>query len=729
MNKQKESISRIADLLNDDENAWRHFLDSPGEFLIAQGLDTDEVLYQTFVEMAQEARQPVIYKPGWPISRLQKDKKFDTYSILMNQHRNFCLPVDGDGKAAPEPADNYCFDLPGDFFIPDCDIILIVPPWADINRPSIGVHILEGIAKEKGYQVQVVYSNVIFAALIGERYYQSVAYAPQAGLIGEGLFSAEAYSLPSILRRGGSHFRRFLQDTASKMKTEFSEADIRMIESASAYFAAYLAERVAAAGARLVGCTSTFEQTSAGLAIINAVKKRAPDVITIIGGANCEGEMADGIASIGSRVDYIFSGESEKTFADFLDGFSRGEMPDRQIIRGAPLKNMDSLPHPDYTAYYNYRKRFLPFPADEKGKNNLWLSYETTRGCWWGDTIHCTFCGLNGEGMSSRSKSEEKVISELTALLQQHPSSSVWMVDNIMPRHYIKKLLPLIAEKFPGLFIYWDQKSNLRLEDVRLMTEAGIGIIQPGIEAMDSELLKLMGKGVKSWTNIMMLRYTRSFGLAETWNILFAFPGDKPEHYTRQTELFRMIHHLQPPSWVARVNIDRFSPYFRRPQDFGVKNLQPFPAYRYTFPQHSDINRIAYHFYGDFESAVKNDPENLLRPLADEFDCWREDWCRSEEGPPVLHVFRVDDEHFLLADTRRLAGTKRIHLLDRKKALVALACFPSRFAEQDAASWALQNKIALALDDRIVPLATASSALLREMENCAREIFGQANGN
>ena len=29
---------------------------------------------------------------------------------------------------------------------------------------------------------------------------------------------------------------------------------------------------------------------------------------------------------------------------------------------------------------------------------------ETSRGCWWGERSHCTFCGLNGMGMTYRSK-------------------------------------------------------------------------------------------------------------------------------------------------------------------------------------------------------------------------------------------------------------------------------------------------------------------------------------
>ena len=39
--------------------------------------------------------------------------------------------------------------------------------------------------------------------------------------------------------------------------------------------------------------------------------------------------------------------------------------------------------------------------------------FETSRGCWWGERMHCTFCGLNGATMSYRSKSPRRAVDEL----------------------------------------------------------------------------------------------------------------------------------------------------------------------------------------------------------------------------------------------------------------------------------------------------------------------------
>src|SRR5262249_15232435 len=159
------------------------------------------------------------------------------------------------------------------------------------------------------------------------------------------------------------------------------------------------------------------------------VKTLNPAVTTILGGANCEGEMAEGILSTGARVDYVFSGESEKTFPDFLEALSRGQKPASRIINGKPCKDMDSVPLMSSREYFDQRALFLPRSAPGALTH---LSYETSRGCWWGQKQHCTFCGLNGEGMTYRRKSAERVITELRSLLSESPTRSVVMTDNIM---------------------------------------------------------------------------------------------------------------------------------------------------------------------------------------------------------------------------------------------------------------------------------------------------------
>jgi magnesium-protoporphyrin IX monomethyl ester (oxidative) cyclase len=42
----------------------------------------------------------------------------------------------------------------------------------------------------------------------------------------------------------------------------------------------------------VAGATTTFHQTAASVALLREIKRSTPKVITVIGGANCEGAMA-----------------------------------------------------------------------------------------------------------------------------------------------------------------------------------------------------------------------------------------------------------------------------------------------------------------------------------------------------------------------------------------------------------------------------------------------------
>ncbi len=46
------------------------------------------------------------------------------------------------------------------------------------------------------------------------------------------------------------------------------------------------------------------------------------------------------------------------------------------------------------------------------------MPYKTSRGCWWGQKHHCTFCGINGGGMGFRDKSPDLALDQVRKLRQ-----------------------------------------------------------------------------------------------------------------------------------------------------------------------------------------------------------------------------------------------------------------------------------------------------------------------
>jgi ribosomal peptide maturation radical SAM protein 1 len=596
--------------------------------------------------------------------------------------------------------------------------LIIVPPFAGLDRPSLAAHVLQACAGEAGVVVRVLYANLLLGAVIGELNYEAVCYAPSGALLGERFFVAAAYDAPPFGHDLG-HLTYFDNSPESyDDEIEIDLIELQRVEPEVRKWADVVAEAVIARGYKVVGCTTTFEQTAASVALLDRIKKLRPETVTIIGGANCDGEMAEGILSLDARIDYVFSGESEVSFPEFMRRALAGELPAERIVRGQPCMNLDALPTPDFAEYYE--QFALAIPDSALAQNNvILLPYESSRGCWWGEKHHCTFCGLNAQTMKHREKSPDRVIAELQQLLKKHPTKKVCVVDNIMPHSYFRTLLPRLPTEVPGLLAFYEQKANLSLDNVLDLKAAGIYDIQPGIEALSTSLLKRMDKGVSARQNIALMRYARAAGLNLTWNLLYAFPSDQLDDYKQTLALVPLLRHLNPPAGLSYLSIDRFSPYFDFPERYGVTNVRPMSGYAAVLPPHADVTKVAYHFIGDYRSASRETPE-LIERIKAEVEYWMALWRAKDEALPALAITSLSDDTFLLFDTRGLDGTEQIQFLTREQASVALA--GRRLEERDeVVEWALAASLVVELDSSFVPLATAEPEALREFEAERRE--------
>jgi len=592
----------------------------------------------------------------------------------------------------------------------DADVLIIVPPFAGIDRPSLGVHTLQACALEQGFKVDVFYANLLFAQRIGPKLFHDLSYGPTSYLLGERLFAPAAYGhdKPAFDER----FQKHLLDDGKSLE------EIQTLITIAAETAAWVesvARELIQMNYKVVGATSTFEQTAACIAFLNAIKRLNPQTTTLIGGANCEGPMADGIATLSPLVDYIFSGESESTFLDFLTRFHSDEPPTEKIFYGEPNRTMESLPCPDYEQFYQQFDDFID-PAKMQGIK-LWLPYESSRGCWWGQKHHCTFCGLNGSGMVFRQKSAARIITDLRKLGARHPNKLVTMADNIMPNNYFKTLLPHLGTELPGYDIFYEVKANLDLPKVMLLKQAGITSIQPGIEALSTPLLRLMDKGVSAAQNIALLRYGETMGVEIRWNLLCGFPGDKVEWYEDTLRIITLIPHLPPPSGMYRLSIDRFSPYFERAADYGINELRPSKSYMDVLPDDADVYAAAYHFVGNFQSDTYQYPD-LMKQMDAYIASWNHLWQSSnDDAIPVLSVTKVKDNLFVLKDTRGLPNSKNFQFINREQASVALIGLPISRRDSPYWQWGVDTGVAVELDNHLVPLALTEPEVFFELES------------
>jgi len=417
--------------------------------------------------------------------------------------------------------------------------------------------------------------------------------------------------------------------------------------------------------------------------------------------------MAFGLSAIAPYVDHIFSGESEKTFGEYCaNGLHFSSCSN--VIEGIPCEDMDSIPICNFSDYYAQFDLWAgeSYIAD---RNQIWLPYETSRGCWWGQKHHCTFCGINGNTMKFRQKSAERVLGDLEVLLETHPSKLICMVDNIMPMNFFETLIPRLTEEFTNLNIFYEQKANLSFDRVEALKQAGVNVIQPGIEALSTDYLSLMKKGVSAAQNVALLRYSRATDLSVNWNILYGFPHDKLNWLQQTYKLIPFLTHLNPPTGVYHLSIDRFSPYFNSATQFGLDNVRALAAYHDVMPANTDLNRIAYHFEADYESETSRAP--IVEEVGTSVRAWRALWNSDKMAPPVLELTELSDGMFLLLDTRPIA-VETIRFLSRDEAEIAVFGSQSPLAnDSELVEWALASSVAVLHEDALLPLAVCSREL------------------
>ncbi|HEY2265164.1 MAG TPA: RiPP maturation radical SAM C-methyltransferase, partial [Streptosporangiaceae bacterium] len=491
-------------------------------------------------------------------------------------------------------------------------VVLVSMPFVETSRPSIQLGLLKAVAEQHGFPVRTLHANLDFAVRIGADRYDRLCQA-RGPLAGEWLFSVAAF--PGTAPDPDAHIADDLADELSYLgipRGELRETLLRIRDTDVPAYLDALLEAVPWGDVEVAGFTSTFQQNTPSFALARRLKQRYPGIVTVFGGANFDDEMGPELVRAVDCVDIAVIGEGDETFPRLLQALAKGS--DLAAVPGlaycadggvtvtppAPAAvRLDDLPAPDYAEYFEHAEELGVLPR--VGHRRTWLPIETARGCWWGAKHHCTFCGLNATTMAFRSKSPERVLDELAGQARRYRSFRFGAVDNILDTAYLTKLFPLLAADETGYEIFYEVKASLRREQLKLLAQAGVTCIQPGIESLSSHVLQLMRKGVRASQNVNLLRWSQYYGIDVDWNLLWGFPGETGQDYQDQAAVIPHLRHLQPPVSAGRVWLERFSPMFTERDAFPLHRRVPERSYRYVYPGDVDLDRVAY--FWDYELA------------------------------------------------------------------------------------------------------------------------------
>ena len=94
-------------------------------------------------------------------------------------------------------------------------------------------------------------------------------------------------------------------------------------------------------------------------------------------------------------------------------------------------------------------------------------------------------------------------------------------------------------------------------------------------------------------------------------------------------------------------------------------------SYVDVLPDHADTFSAAYHFLAEYQSGSRADLE-LQSSLRDAINRWRGLWRQDETAPPTLSVHPLDDDMYLLLDSRFDLSQPMVEFVDSKQMRVLL---------------------------------------------------------
>ena len=567
-------------------------------------------------------------------------------------------------------------------------VLLISMPWTTLTEPSLGLAMLKAVLARHGIAARVMHLNLFMLEHLQASTYEalSVMYVLNDFLFGHVLD-------PCVTPTQGRWLRRKVDDLLHDGILDarrfggpdgLSKTLMRLRRQIIPVWLAGWADEIAAHPARMVGFTCMFDQTIASLALAKLIRPRAPDKLIALGGYAVRAPTAGMIIRACPWIDAVCDGEGEAAVVG-LARAAAGDIPSSEVpgivyrdpsgapeaTAPAPAVDLDANPSPDFGDFFADITRLskehsvLVTPPD--------LPVENSRGCWWGATSHCTFCGIRDDDLVYRARRPERVLATLAELHTRYGIATFRFADYILPHQYYGTLLPELARLGRPYRLSGEIKANVSTERFAGLKGAGFREVQPGIESFSSAVLRRMGKGVTAAQNIRTLVLGRRFGVRVHYNLLFGFPDDEAADYAAMTAQLPRLVHLDPPNSYVPVQITRYAPLQTQPERWGLPPPEPEDCYELLFSRSYlarsgfDLGDFCYYFARSFENApgLQRQYDRIGRTVA----MWREQWNAQRAW---LYYEAPDVEGLTVEDQR--GGEEVCHRLGAAESEVLLAC-------------------------------------------------------
>jgi len=521
-------------------------------------------------------------------------------------------------------------------------IALVNMPFSRVELPSLALTQLKARLDEllpDRVESRILYLNMDFAAWLGADLHGALLDASMNTGVGEWFFRQAAF--PEQPDNSEEFFAR-----AFAGQRRLRERLKRAVAVKRAELPAFLDEVIERHGLErddLVGFTSMFSQNVASLALARRLKQRRPALLTALGGANCEAPMGPELLRRVDWIDFVFSGPALVSFPRVVGHLLDGEAAACDAVPGvftrgnleagvAPLGEELPIDTPVALDYDDFLADYRPGLSRDAGR-----ALRAVR-----DLARLLVGGEGALHLLRPERPDHEVPLHgsrgggrlIRGFFRYAPRPlNLQSVDNILPKNYVAEVLPRLDTP-PSQTLFYEIKADVGEADFEAFRKARVKFVQPGIEALNTETLKRMKKGTTAFHNLALLKRCALYDVHPAWNLLVGFPGEPAAVFEKYARDLPLLTHLPAPIGVASVRFDRYSPYFTRPQDHGLK-LRPFDFYGLTYPFPPEaLERIAYYFVDDvLDAPYIADLAAWIEVLNEQVETWRALWDNGTPEP------------------------------------------------------------------------------------------------
>lgn len=603
---------------------------------------------------------------------------------------------------------------------------LISMPWATPLEPPLGLGILTAQLRLLGIEARAFHLHVKLLRYLTPSAYADIA---ESYTLNEFAFTGvlddetDSAQIDWLLRNSFYRTHRDVRLTARSVAS-FGQMLIKVRHQAVPKYLAECAEEIVDFAPTLIGFSCLFDQTMASLALAALLRPALPDALIIFGGAAIKEPAASELLRVFPQMDAMAIGDGEPVIG-LLAQASVGEVNLKSIPGVLARDGLSSLPPvscdtetspvPDYSDWFADLDTLRT--EDKVTIKTYVLPAESSRGCWWGQKHHCKFCGIDEPSLHYRQKRPETVLAMLRELRNRHGEQMCFRLhDYILPHSYWKDLLPSLTQVEPRFLISCEIKANQTSESIRQLVEAGFRGVQPGIESFDSNLLRLMGKGVTGIQNVELLKLASVHRLVMNYNLLFGIAGEKEEWYARLVAMLPRLHHLIPPARYCETLVTRFSPISEQPLPNGVKPvLEHNEIYSGWFSRSFiestglRLDNLAYYLGRRPDYPVEMAPwhEKLSRAV--------HHWKRLHHLRDVILSYRIDEDGIITIEDSRFDVARELRL-NQVQSQVYLACDKTRRSIRSIAEQLRASGLTAVQVQETVEFLDAESLVWREDE-------------